>query len=179
MLVSGMLVQGAAGDARASGLGAELILGALVDDLAVVHVQFAWAHSVPARDGLHVEMLDPVEVGQCKGESFSLFGCNKVIDVDGVDRLITCLIATTVAQWFPASRETGQKDVSHHCHLCRTTDAVLTGIPHERCGRSPRKRMGGSAPRPCRHAIIACPLPFMPLLSGTSHATPAPSPAPC
>lgn|SRR5882724_1667046 len=117
MLLSGMPANHAAGGSRATGLGAGLVLRALVDDLAVVHVQLVRVHSVPARDGLHMEVLDPVEVGQCKGESFSLFGRDKVIDVDGMNRLITRLIATTVAQWLPASREAGQKDVSHHDHL--------------------------------------------------------------
>jgi hypothetical protein len=64
-----------------------------------------------------VEVLDPVKVGQCKGEAFSLFRRNKVIDVYGVNRLFTGLIATTVAQWFPASGETGEEDISHQHHL--------------------------------------------------------------
>jgi hypothetical protein len=117
MLLSGMPTNHAAGGSRATGLGAGLVLRALVDDLAVVHVQLVRVHGVPAGNGLHVEVLDPMEIGQCKGKSFSLFGRDKVIDVDGMNRLITRLIATTVAQWLPASCEAGQKDVSHHDHL--------------------------------------------------------------
>jgi hypothetical protein len=79
------------------GLGARLILRALADDLAVVHVQLAWVHGSPARDGAHVEVLNPMEVGQSEGELFALFGRDKVIDVDGMNGLITGLIATTVA----------------------------------------------------------------------------------
>jgi hypothetical protein len=79
------------------GLGARLILRALADDLAVVHVQLAWVHGAPARDGAHVEVLNPMEVGQSEGELFALFGRDKVIDVDGMNGLITGLIATTVA----------------------------------------------------------------------------------
>jgi hypothetical protein len=60
-----------------------------------------------------MEELDAVEVRQRKSIPFPLFGCNKFIDVDGMNRLITGLIATTVAQRFPASGEAGQKDVSH------------------------------------------------------------------
>lgn len=117
------------GKPRTRRLGAGLVLRALIDDLAVVHVQLARIGSVLARDGLHVEVLDPVEVGQCESESFSFFGRNKVIDVDGVNRLITRLIATTVAQWFPASREAGQEDISHHDHLCMSRMPAMTGIP--------------------------------------------------
>jgi hypothetical protein len=60
-----------------------------------------------------MKVLDPMQIGQRKGKPFPLFGCDKFIDVYGMDRLITGLIATTVAQRFPASGEAGQKDVSH------------------------------------------------------------------
>ena len=122
------------GKMEVTGLGAGLVLRALVDDLAVVHVQLARVHGVPARDGLHMEVLDPMEVGQRKGKSFSLFRRDKVIDVDGMNRLITGLIATTVAQWFPASGEAGQKDVSHHDHPCLTRMPALTGMPMNDAG---------------------------------------------
>jgi hypothetical protein len=62
-------------------------------------------------------VLDAVHVGQRKSKSFPFFGCDKFIDVDSMNRLITGLIATTVAQRFPASGEAGQKDVSHEAHL--------------------------------------------------------------
>lgn len=78
-------------------LDAGLILRALVDDLAVVHMQLARVHGIPARNGAHMEVLDPMQVGQRKGKPFSLFRRNKVIDVDGMNRLITGSIATTVA----------------------------------------------------------------------------------
>jgi hypothetical protein len=117
MRFSGKTVARVAGRSGVRGLRAGLVLRALVDDLAVIHVQLVWVHGVSARDGAHMEVLDPMEVGQRKGKPFSLFGCNKVIDVDGVNRFITRLIATTVAQWFIASGKTGQKDVSHKDHL--------------------------------------------------------------
>ena len=60
-----------------------------------------------------MEVLDAAHALQRKGKPFPLFGCDKFIDVDGMNRLITGLIATTVAQRFPASGEAGQKDVSH------------------------------------------------------------------
>jgi hypothetical protein len=69
-----------------------------------------------------MEMLDPMEVGQCKGKAFSLFRRDKVIDVNRMNRLITRLIATTVAQWFVASSEASQKDVCHNDHLSSNTD---------------------------------------------------------
>jgi hypothetical protein len=104
-------------------------LRALVDDLAVIHVQLVRIRGVPARDGAHMEVLDPMEVAQRKGKPFSLFGCDKVIDVDGMNRFITGVIATTVAQWFPASGEAGQKDVSHKDHLLMRRAPTMAGMP--------------------------------------------------
>ena len=63
-----------------------------------------------------MEVLDAVQVGQRKGKTFSLFRCDELIDVDRMNRLITRIIATTVAKGFPASGETGEKDVSHDSH---------------------------------------------------------------
>jgi hypothetical protein len=63
-----------------------------------------------------VEVLDAMQVGQCKGKTFSLFRCDKLIDVDRMNRLITCIVATTVAKGLPASGETGEKDISHDSH---------------------------------------------------------------
>jgi hypothetical protein len=99
------------------GLWAGLILRALVDDLAVVHVQLARVHGLSTRDGLHMQVGHPMQIGQCKGEPFPLFRRDKLIDVDRMNRLITRLIATTVAQRFVASGEAGQKDIGHHDHL--------------------------------------------------------------
>ena len=42
------------------GLGARLIHRALVDDLAVVHVQLAWVDGFPTGNGSHMEVLDTV-----------------------------------------------------------------------------------------------------------------------
>jgi hypothetical protein len=106
-----------------------LILRALVDDLAVVHVQLARVHGFPARDRGHMEVGDPVEIGQRKGKAFSLFRRDKLIDVNRMNRLIAALIATTVAQWFVASSEAGQKDVSHHDHLSRMNMPATAGMP--------------------------------------------------
>jgi hypothetical protein len=89
------------------GLFTRLIDRAFVDDLAVVHAQLARVHGIAARDGSDMQMLDSMEIGQRKGKPFSLFRRDKVIDVNGMNRLITGLIATTVAQRFPASSEAG------------------------------------------------------------------------
>jgi hypothetical protein len=86
-------------------------------------VQLARVHGVAAGDGAHMEVLDPMEVSQRKGKPLALFGRDKVIDVNRMNRLITRLIATTVAQWFIASSEASQKDVSHNDHLSSNTDA--------------------------------------------------------
>jgi hypothetical protein len=96
-----------------SRLRAGLILRTFIDDLAVVHVQLAGVHGVPARDGAHMQVLYPMEIGQRKGKSFPLCRRDKLIDVDRMNRLLTALIATTVAQRFVASGEAGEKDVSH------------------------------------------------------------------
>jgi hypothetical protein len=109
-------------------LRAGLILRTFVDDLAVVHVQLARIHDLAARDGVHMEVLNPVEVGQCKGQAFALFRRDKVIDIDRMNRLITGLIATTVAQWFVASGEAGQKDVGHHDHPSRLSMPAMAGM---------------------------------------------------
>jgi hypothetical protein len=99
------------------GLWARSILRALVDDLVVVHVQAARVHGLSAWDGLHIEVGDPMEVGQRKGKPFPLFRRDKFIDINRMNRLLTRGIATTVAQRFVASSEAGQKNIGHHNHL--------------------------------------------------------------
>jgi hypothetical protein len=69
-----------------------------------------------------MEVLDAVHVRQRKGKSFPVFGCDKFIDIDGMNGLIARSIATTVAKRLPASGYTGQKDVSHNDHLSSNTD---------------------------------------------------------
>ena len=61
-----------------------------------------------------MEVLNAVHVLQSKGKPFSLFGCDKFIDIDGMDGLIARSIATPVAKRLPASGYTGQTDVSHN-----------------------------------------------------------------
>ena len=68
-----------------------------------------------------MEVLDAVQVGKREGKAFSLIGRNEFIDVDRVNGLIARLIATTVAERFPASSEAGEKDISHHDHSCYRT----------------------------------------------------------
>jgi hypothetical protein len=110
------------------GLFAGLVLRALVDDLAVVHVQLARVHGVSTRDGLHMQVGDPMEVGQRKGKAFSLCRRDKLIDINRMNRLITILIATTVAQWFIASGEAGQKDIGHHDHPSWISMPAMVGM---------------------------------------------------
>jgi hypothetical protein len=50
-----------------------------------------------------MEMLDAMQVGQRKGKPLALFGRDKLIDIDRMNRLIALAIATTVAKRFPAS----------------------------------------------------------------------------
>ena len=63
-----------------------------------------------------MQKLDPMQVGQCKGKPISLLGRNKLIDIDRMNRLLTRVIATTVAKGLPASGKTGEKDVGHVSH---------------------------------------------------------------
>jgi hypothetical protein len=64
-----------------------------------------------------MEVLNAVHVRQRKGKPFSFFGCDKFIDIDGINGLIARSIATTVAKRLPASGYTGQKNISHHGYL--------------------------------------------------------------
>ena len=89
---------------------------ALVDDLAVIHMELVHINSLTAWSGGDMQMLDPMQVGQCKGKPFSLLGRNKLIYIDRMNRLLTRVIATTVAKGLPASGKAGEKDVSHASH---------------------------------------------------------------
>jgi hypothetical protein len=98
------------------GLGAGFILRALIDNLAVVHVELVHINDLPAGSGGDMQMLDAMQVGQCKSKPFSLLGGDELIDIDRMNRLLTFVIATTVAKGLPASGKTGEKDVSHNSH---------------------------------------------------------------
>jgi hypothetical protein len=95
------------GERPGAGLLTRLINRALVDDLAIIQAQLVWVGGTPPGDSSDMEVLDAVHVRQREGKPFSLFGCDKFIDIDGMDRLITGLIATTVAKRLPASGDTG------------------------------------------------------------------------
>jgi hypothetical protein len=82
-----------------------------------------------------MQVLDAMQIGQRKGKPFSLCRCDELIDVDRMNRFSALLVATTVAQRFPASGETGQKDVSHDSYPSRkmVSDRRLSdGIMHDR-----------------------------------------------
>jgi hypothetical protein len=98
------------------GLGAGLILRALVDNLAVVHVELVHMHDLPAGNRSDMEVLDAMQVGQRKGKTLSFFGRDKLIDIDRMNRLLTLVIATTVAKGLPTSGKTGEKNISHDSH---------------------------------------------------------------
>jgi hypothetical protein len=95
------------------GLGPRFILRALIDNLAVVHVELVRVHNLPTGYRGDMQVLDAMQVGQRKGKTFSLFGRNKLIDVDRMNRLLTLVIATTVAKRLPTSGETREKNISH------------------------------------------------------------------
>jgi len=97
-------------------LRAGLILRALVDNLAVVHVQLVQINDLSARSGGDMQMLDAMQVSQRKGKAFALFRRDELIDIDRMNRLLTLVIATTVAKGLPASGKTGEKNISHDSH---------------------------------------------------------------
>jgi hypothetical protein len=82
-----------------------------------------------------MEVLDAMQIGQRKGKPFSFFGCDELIDIDRVNGLLACLIATTVAKRLPASRETSQKDISHNSYPLDNTASNCgpsNGMKHDR-----------------------------------------------
>jgi hypothetical protein len=98
------------------GLRAGLILRVLIDNLAVVHPELAHINGLSAWSGRDVQVLDAMQVSQRKGKALSLFRRDKLIDIDRMNRLLTLVIATTVAKRLPTSGQTGEKNVGHDSH---------------------------------------------------------------
>jgi hypothetical protein len=111
-----MLVQETLEVMSARRLGSGFILRALVDDLAVIHVELVCVHGLRAGDRGDMQVLDTMQVGQREGKPFSLFRRDQLIDVDCMNWLLAFVIATTVAKGLPASGETGEKDIGHDSH---------------------------------------------------------------
>jgi hypothetical protein len=109
-------VRGGIGLMGETGLGPGLILPALVDHLAIIHVELVEVGDPSTGDGGDMQVLDAMQVGQRKGKAFSFFGRDKLIDIDRMNRLLTLVIATTVAKGLPASGKTGEKNISHDSH---------------------------------------------------------------
>ena len=93
-----------------------------------------------------MEVLDSKQVGQRKGKPFLLVRRDKIIDVNRLNRLLTSVIATTVAQRFIASGEAGQKDLSHMGYLLSPMDSGARRPTDERCGRAPPPSLGDHIP---------------------------------
>ena len=81
----------------AAGSGPGLIHRAFVDDLAVIHPQLARSHRLAARYRGDVELLDAMQIGERNGKALPFPGADQLIDVNGMNRLVALLIATTVA----------------------------------------------------------------------------------
>lgn len=105
------------------GLSPGLILRALVDDLAIIHVELGQVNDPSTGDRGHAKVLHTMPVGQRKGKGLLFFGCDELIDLNRMKWLLTFPVATTVAKGLPASGKTGKENVSHHCHPYRTPDA--------------------------------------------------------
>ncbi|MGH8071548.1 MAG: hypothetical protein ACRERE_41215 [Candidatus Entotheonellia bacterium] len=98
---------------QAEGLSTGLIHRALIHHLAIVHAQVTYFERLSAWHRAHMEVLDPVQICECEGKPPTLRGADELLDVNRMNRLIACLIATTVAQWLPASGKTGQEYLGH------------------------------------------------------------------
>jgi hypothetical protein len=122
------------------GLGAGLILRALIDNLAIVHVELVHINDLPAGSGGDMQVLDAMQGGQCKGKPFSLLGRDELIHIDRMNWLLTLVIATTVAKGLPASGKTGEKNVGHDSHPWCYSCACLSCMP-ERWIRHHRKSL--------------------------------------
>jgi hypothetical protein len=106
--------------------------------LAVIHPQLACAHRLAARYRGDVELLDAMQGGERKGKALSFLGADQLIDVNGVNRLVALLIATTVAEGFPASGQAREKEVCHGFHSSHP----------RRCPRCAAKRRAGGREAP-------------------------------
>jgi hypothetical protein len=67
-------VRGGIGLMGETGLGPGLILPALVDHLAIIHVELVEVGDPSTGDGGDMQVLDAMQVGQRKGKAFSFFG---------------------------------------------------------------------------------------------------------
>jgi len=86
---------------------------ALVDHLTIIHAPLPSLQGLAARHGSDIEVLHAVHVVEGKGKSLPILGTDQLVDIKRMNRLIAGLIATTVAQGFPASGETGEKQLGH------------------------------------------------------------------
>ncbi len=84
--------------------------------MTVIHPQLACSHRLPTRHSADVELLDAMQVGERKGKALPFLGADQLIDVNGVNRLVALVIATTVAQGFPASGQAREKELGHGFH---------------------------------------------------------------
>jgi hypothetical protein len=53
----------------------------------------------------NMEVVDTMQVGRRKAKAFSLFRRTELIDIDRMNRLLTFVIATTVAEGLPSPSE--------------------------------------------------------------------------
>jgi len=111
--------------------GTGLVYRALVDHLTIIHLQVTHVQGPSSRHRGHVEVLNTVEVSKGKCKAFPFLGTNHSIDVHGMNGLVACLIATTVAKWLPASGKTGEEYISHRPppplqNSCGTAETTLS-----------------------------------------------------
>jgi hypothetical protein len=89
---------------------------ALVDCLAIIHVELVQVGDLVPGDAGDMDVLEAMQLGQHTGKTFSLFWCKALINVRHMNRPLTFLLATTVAKGLADSGEIGRKELRHHCH---------------------------------------------------------------
>jgi len=115
-----------------------------------------------------VQSLRAVQVPEGKGEALALIRGEELIHVDGVDRLIAGLIATTVAKWLPSSREARQEDVRHRSPS--SSEGRLTAQASERHTEAPlRDACSGIVRLIDTHLIASAPLGAVQGAIGLAH----------
>ena len=142
-----MPVVHAAGMVRVGELGSGLILRALVDDLAVIHVKWCGSTTSPRGTEATCRCWTPCKLASAKANRFRSAGVMSSSNVDRMNWLLALAIATTVAKRLPASGETSQKDVSHDSYpSCNTVADRRSsyGFKHDRPAASTERTLDTS-----------------------------------
>jgi hypothetical protein len=137
-----------------TGLDLGLQPRALVDRLAITHVELVQVGDLFTGEAGDMVVLEAMQRGQYIGKTILLFQCNALINLRHMDRPLTFQPATTVAKGLADSGKIGKIELRHRCYpssataadqcICRagTTAAAATSC---RCGACHAR--GGTRPR--------------------------------